>query len=195
MHSWRNGACIVSKTSCLQVKPWWLIHRRSNYSIADYTCLMSGKQLFPTLERKAQPKCRISLHFLAELGSLRIPPPTQIALSPPPPHCGQFHNTNSNHLEVHNIDEIKKQHACQSFWPTSRDEFQQHTPSLWAQQQLHLCCIVCVCVRERGGRRVRTNDYDNRSCHYMYNNCWTAIPWSPIFMQTTLLGRAKASPT
>ena len=84
MHSWRNGACIISKTSCLQVRPRWPILRRSNYSIADYTCLMCEEQIFPPLGRKALPKHRLPLHFLAQLRSLRTPPPTT--------HCSRFHN-------------------------------------------------------------------------------------------------------
>ena len=70
--------------------------------------LMSGEQVFPSLERKTQPKRRVPLHFLAELRFLRTPPPIQIASSPPPPIAvsSTITTTNSNHLEVHNINEI-----------------------------------------------------------------------------------------
>ena len=141
---------------------------------------MSGEQVFPSLERKTQPKRRLPLHFIAELRSLRTSPPIQIALSPPPTPIAvssTITTTNCNHFEVHNINEIKKQHACKTFWPTSKDEFQQqyalynYTTSLWAQQQLHLHCVcvwvcvcvcMCVCMRERERERERERNKRER---------------------------------
>ena len=87
MHSWRNkwrlhrqwDKLLTSQASVTDPSSFKL------YSIADYTCLMSGEQVYPSLEGKTQPKRRLPLHFLAELRFLRTPPPIQIASSPPPP--------------------------------------------------------------------------------------------------------------
>ena len=154
MHLWRNGTCIVEETSCLQVRLWWPIRRHSNYSITDYTCLMSGEQVLPTLERKAQPKRWLLLHFLAKLHSLRTPPPTQIVLLPPPPIVvsSTITITNSNHLEVYNIDEIKKQHACKLFVQHPNMNFKNSMLCIIIHHHFGVNCsfifalYVCVCM-------------------------------------------------
>ena len=178
MHVQWNGGCVDHEASCSQIRLGRRIRCRSKYSIAGYTWLRSWVQAFHTLEKKVKPKRQQIWHFRAELRSLRAPPPTQIALSPPYPIAvsSMITTTNSNHFVVHNNEKIKKLHACKTFFAMSKAEIMTlkslYTTTLgpsfvFSDFLLSLCVCVCVCVcvceREREWERTQecTSEFEH----------------------------------